>query len=235
MGTHVDTRRQAARACFEFLEHQLTGDETLTDKLCVRMIIDKAQAAHAAATRKRFDPEEVFRRRLLYGKIDEALTTWCRKRDIRADAFKVFRYEGPERGPTQHETGIGPSLPYVNRAFDRLAEGVPEVADRRSAVAKAPSQAISPAFRLQPPLPFGAAGDAVYGGTRKDLECGIYRVAMYAASGGDPSRGWRYDCGLFVFYTPERARALLGDTLFDAWPDVQARVWECGRVWVVLM
>ncbi len=231
----VDARREAARAFFEFLEGQLAADEVLSDKHCVRLLIEKAQAEHARQVRKRFDPEDTFRRRLLYSRIDDAIATWCRKREIRTDPFNVFRYEGPERGPTQHETAIGPSLAYVQRAFERLAERVPEIADCSAQVARVPTKAIAPAFRLQHPLPFGAAGEVKYGGTRADLERGIYQVAMYAASTGDPSRNWRYDCGLLVCYPVERPRAVLGDELFAVWPEVRTRVWEAGRVWVLLL
>ena len=235
MPTHVDARREAAHAFFEFLEHELTADETLTDKQCVRLIIEKAHADHAAQSRKRFDPEDVFRRKLLYARIDDVVATWCRKREIRTDPYNVFRYEGPERGPTQHETAIGPSLPFVRRAFERLAEAVPEITNYGSAVEKAPAKAIAPAFRLQHPLPFGAAGDTAYDGTRRDLERGIYQVAMYAATGGDASRSWRYDCGLFIFYSLERPRTLLGAELFDAWPEVRTRIWESGRIWAIVL
>jgi len=235
MPAHVDARREAARAFFEFLERALTADETLADKQCVRLIIEKAQAEQAAQSRKRFDPEDAFRRKLLYTKIDDALATWCRKREIRTDPYNVFRYGGAERGPTQHDTAIGPSLPFVNRAFERLANAVPEFTNCGSAVVKAPTKAIAPAFRLQHPLPFGAAGDTAYGGTRKDLERGVYQVAMYAATAGDPSRSWRYDCGLFIFYCLERPRTFLGADLFEAWPQVQTRAWESGRVWAMVL
>ena len=174
-------------------------------------------------------------------------TTWsprgASRREIRTDPYNVFRYEGRERGPTQHETAIGPSLLFVNRAFERLAEVVPEIANCGATVVKAADKAIAPAFRLQHPLPFGAAGDTTYDGTRKDLERGIYRVAMYAATGGDPSRSWRYDCGLFIFYSLQRPRALLGAELFDAWPDaarthlgIRTRVDYClmKTVWLCL-
>jgi hypothetical protein len=232
--THVDAHREAASAFFEFLERELNADEVLADKQCVRLIIEKAEAEHAARSRSRFDPESVFRHKLLYSKMDEVIAAWCRKREIRADPFKVFRYEGPERGPTQHETGIGPSLPYVRRTFERLVEAVPEIADCSDAVIRAPDKAIAPAFRLQHPLPFGAVGETRYAGTRKDLERGIYQVAMYAATSGDPSRSWRYDCGLFLLYAPQRPRAVLGEALFEAWPEVHARIWQAGRVWVIL-
>ncbi len=235
MPTFVDARREAARAFFEFLDRQLQADEVLADKQCVRRLLEKAQTEHAAQSRKRFDPENAFRDRLLYTKIDDVVTEWCRKRDIRTDAYTVFRYEGPERGPTQHETAIGPSLAYVHRAFERLAERVPELADCRAQVVKAPTKVIAPAFRLQHPLPFGAAGEVKFAGTRNDLERGIYQVAMYAASGGDPSRKWRYDCGGLVFYTMDRPRVFLGEELFERWPEVHARVWEAGRVWVILL
>ena len=235
MPTYVDARREAARSFFECLERDLRADDVLQDKHCVRLLIEKAQAEQAAGSRKRFDPEDAFRHRVLYGKIDEALAAWCRKRDLRTDPYNVFRYEGPERGPTQHETAIGPSLPNVNRAFERLAEKVPEITDCHAAVAKGPNAALAPAFRLQNPLPFGAAGETKYDATRKDLERGIYQVAMYAASSGDPSRQWRYDCGLLILYSLDRPRALLGEALFEAWPEVHARIWEAGRAWIILL
>src|SRR5512139_1346509 len=104
MPTIIDARREAARGFFHALERALATDEVLADKQCVRMIIDRAQAAHAAASRKRFDPDDAFRHRLLYAKMDDMITAWCRRHDVRADAFNVFRYGGTERGPTQHET-----------------------------------------------------------------------------------------------------------------------------------
>ena len=235
MPTYVDAHREAARAFFDFLERELTADDTLADKQCVRLIIEKAQAEQAAQSRKRFDPEDAFRRKLLYSKIDDSIATWCRKREIRTDPYNVFRYGGAERGPTQHETAIGPSLPFVRRTFERLAEAVPEITNHGGAVQKAPDKAIAPAFRLQQPLPFGAAGYTAYGGARKDLERGIYRVAMYAATGGDPSRSWRYDCGLFIFYSLERPRTLLGADLFETWPEVRTRIWESARVWAIVL
>lgn len=235
MPSFVDARREAARAFFEFLDRQLGGDEVLSDKQCVRLIVDKSQAEHAARSRKRFDVEDCFRRKLLYGRIDDAIAAWCRKREIRTDPYSVFRFAGSERGPTQHETALGPSLPNVRRAFERLAESVPELPDRGSAVVKAPTKAIAPAFRLQHPLPFGAAGEVKFGAGLDDLARGVYQVAMEAATGGDPSRSWRYDCGLFVAYGLDRPRAVLGGPLFDAWPEVHARIWESGRVWVSVL
>ena len=235
MPTYVDTRREAARAFFEFLERELHADEVLADKQCVRLIIERAQAEHAAQSRKRFDPEAVFCDRILYGKIDDAVGAWCRKRDIRTDPYNVFRYGGSERGATQHETAIGPSLPTVHRVFERLSQGVPELTDCRALVARAPTKTIAPAFRLQHPLPFGAAGDVTYAGTRKDLGRVVYQTAMFAATGGGPSRSWRYDCGLLIFYPIERVRTVVGEELFDAWPAVHARIWDAGRVWVILL
>ena len=123
----------------------------------------------------------------------------------------------------------------IHRAFDRLAEQVSVLPDCRTAVEKAGTKAIAPAFRLQHPLPFGAAGEVAYGATRGDVERGIYRVAMYAATGGDPSRSWRYDCGLLIVYSLDRARVVLGEALFEAWPDVHTQVWEAARVWVILL
>lgn len=234
MPTYVDARREAARSFFQLLERELTADETLADKQCVRLIIERSQAEHAAKSRKRFDPQDAFRRKLLYTKMDDVIAAWCRRREIRTDPYNVFRYEGPERGPTQHETAIGPSLPFVNRTFERLTEAVPEITASGAAVVKAPDKAIAPAFRLQHPLPFGAAGDITYDGTRKDLERGIYQVAMYAATGGDASRSWRYDCGLFIFFSLERPRTFLGTDLFEAWAEVQTRIWESGRVWAIV-
>lgn len=235
MPTYVDGRRQAARGFFEFLEGQLGADEVLADKQCVRLIIEKARDEHAGHSTKRFDAEATFRSKLLYGKMDDAIAAWCRRRELRADPYNVLRYEGRERGPTQHDTAIGPSLPMVHRAFDRLAERVPALPDCRAAVEKAATKAIAPAFRLQHPLPFGAAGEVKYGATRGDVERAIYLVAMYAATGGDPSRNWRYDCGVLVVYCLERPRAVLGEALFEHWPEVHAQVWEAGRVWVILL
>ena len=235
MPTYVDAHREAARGFFEFLERELRADEVLTDKQCVRLIIDKAQAEQAARTRKRFNAEDTFCLNLLYGKMDDAIAAWCRRREIRTDPYNVFRYGGTERGPTQHHTAIGPSQANIQRAFERLAAAVPELPDCSAAVAKEPTQAIAPAFRLQHPLPFGAAGEVRYDARRKDLERGIYQVAMYAATGGDPSRSWRYDCGLLICYGSQRPRALLGDALYDAWPEVHARIWQAGRTWVILL
>jgi len=235
MPTYIDAHREAARGFFLFLQGQLAADEVLADKQCVRLIIEKAQAEHAARTRKRFDAEATFRKQLLFGKMDDAIADWCRRREIRTDPYHVLRYEGPERGPTQHETAIGPSRSMIGRAFDRLAEQVPALPDCRTAVEKADTKAIAPAFRLQHPLPFGAAGEVKYGATRGDVERGIYQVAMYAATGGDPSRSWRYDCGLLIVYCLDRPRVVLGEALYETWPEVQTQVWEAGRVWVILL
>lgn len=235
MSTPLDARRESARALFESLGAALAADEVVGDRRCVRMLVDKARAEHAGRTRARFDPATVFRQRILYDRIDAALAAWCRRRDIRTDPFNVFRFEGAERGPTQHETAIGPSLPFVERAFDRLAATVPELTDSRRAVMKAPTKAIAPGFRLQHPLPFGAAGEIVYDGKRTDLDRSVYRVAMYTATTGDPSRGWRYDGGLLIFYGDDPPRQLLGDTLWNEWPAVQERIWTAGRVWTILL
>ncbi len=231
---YIDPHREAARGFFQALEKQLVVDEVIADKQCVQRLVDKAQAEQATRSRKRFDAAGYFCNRLLFPRIDDVLAGWCRRREIKADPFKVFRYEGSERGPTQHETAIGPSLPMVQRSFERLRDKVPEIPDRRAAVLKDPSKVIAPALRLQHPLPFGAAGDVTYAATRADIERGIYRVAMYAATGGDASRGWKYDCGLFVAFCDERARRVLGE-LWDTWPDIQERVWEAGRVWVIAL
>ncbi|MCK6555023.1 hypothetical protein L6Q96_10650 [Candidatus Binatia bacterium] len=235
MPTPLDARRESGRAFFEALGAGLADDEVVSDRRCVRLLIDKAQAEHAGRTRKRFDAGAVFRQRILYDRIDTAVAAWCRRREIRTEPFNVFRYEGPERGPTQHETAIGPSLPFVERTFDRLAAAVPEIVDSRRAVIKAPTRAIAPGFRLQHPLPFGAAGEIVYDGDRSELDRAVYRVAMYVATTGDPSRSWRYDCGLLIFYGAEAPRQLLGDSLWEVWPDVQARLWDAGRVWTILL
>jgi len=234
MPTYVDARREAARSFFEFLERQLHADEILSDKQCVRLIMQKAESEQAVPSRKRLASEDAFRR-LLFGKVDAVIDAWCRKREIRTEPFNVFRFGGRERGPTQHETAIGPSLPFVTRAFERLAEMVPEISNCAALEIKAPTNAIAPAFRLQHPLPFGAAGDVKYGGQRKDLERGVYRVAMYAATAGDPSRGWRYDCGLFVFYAADHPRTVLGENLFESWPEVRDRIWDAARVWVLVL
>jgi hypothetical protein len=235
MPMYVDARRHAARGFFEFLEGELKADDVLADKQCVRLIIEKAQAEHAARSRQRFDAEATFRGKLLFGKMDDAVAAWCRRREIRTDPYNVLRYEGRERGPTQHETAIGPSLATIHRAFDRLAQRVPVLPDCRTAVEKAGTTVIAPAFRLQHPLPFGAAGEVKYGATRADVERAIYLVAMYAATGGDPSRSWRYDCGLLIAYGLERPRGLLGEARFEAWPEVRAQVWDAARVWVILL
>ena len=235
MASHLNPRREAARSFFEGLEKALQADEVLSDKRCVHLIVEKAEAEQAAQSRKRFDPAAVFRFKVLYDRIDDFIASWCRRRELRADAYKVFRYEGKERGPTQHETGLGPSLPFIERAFTRIAEMVPEIADCSAAVTKKADQAIAPGLRLQQPLPFGAAGEVVYDGTRRDLERAIYLVAMDAATGGDPSRGWRYDCGLLVFYCVQSPRLVLGSELWDAWPDIRERLWTAGRIWVILL
>jgi hypothetical protein len=231
----VDVRRETARALFERLERELREDEFLADKQCVRMILDKAAAEQAARSRKRFDVQAAFRSRLVYPKMDDVIADWCRRREIRTDPYNVFRYEGKERGPTQHETAVGPSLGQIGRFLDRLAEEVPEIPDCRSKVLKAPTKAIAPAFRLQHPLPFGAAGEIFHTIDRAGLDRGVYLTAMEAATGGDPSRGWRYDCGLFICHTERPPRDILGDTLFSAWPDIRERVWHSARTWVILV
>ena len=231
----LNVKRDAARAFFEALERRLNSDEVLSDKQCVRMLLEKAESEHAAGSRKRFDLEAAFRTRLLYPKIDDVLTDWCSKREIKADPYKVFRYVGPERGPTQHETAIGPSLGTVNRMFDRLAEAAPEITDCRSKVVKSETAAIAPAMRLQYPLPFGAAGESKYAGGRKDLDRGIYQAVLDAATGGDVSRGWRYDCAFLVFYCAEPRRNLLGDELIQCWEEVRSRIWEAAHAWVIVL
>ena len=155
----VSIRRESARSLFQALEGFLIADEVLGDKQCVRMILEKAEAEQGAAGKKRFDVDRVFRQRLVFGRIDDFLDGWLRRRDIRADPFKVFRYEGTERGPMQHQTAIGPSQAHIDRMHDRLAERVPEFPDLRKAVARASSKAISPTVRLQFPLPLGDADD----------------------------------------------------------------------------
>jgi hypothetical protein len=199
------------------------------------MLLEKAEHEHAAASRKRFDRDAAFRTKLLYPKIDDVLAEWCARREIKADPYKVFRYGGTERGPTQHETAIGPSLGMVNRMFDRLAETAPEIADYRSKVVKSETAAIAPAMRLQYPLPFGAAGEARYGGPRKDLDRSIYQATLDAATGGDVSRGWRYDCAFLVFYGSGSRHDLLGGELFERWDEVRSRIWDAVHVWVILL
>jgi len=233
--SYLDPRREAARGLFESMEKQLSGDEVLSDRRCVQQILEKAASEQAKVMRKRFDAEGCFRTRLLFPRIDDVIAGWCARRNLKADPFKVFRYGGAERGPTQHQTANGPAMNMIARAFDRLAEQVPEVADCRKVIGPDATKAIAPAFRLQPPLPFGVAGEVTYGATRRDIDRGIYRAALYAATGGDASRGWRYDCALFLAYGEERIRNLLGDELWEKWPDVQERVWEAGRVWVILL
>lgn len=231
----LSVRRDAARAFFEALDRGLRGDEVLADRQCVRLLLDKARREHEAGSRKRFDSESAFRNRLLYPRIDDIVAEWCRKREIKADPYKVFRYGGTERGPTQHETAIGPSLLAINRMLDRLAEAVPEIPDCRSKVIRSPTAAVAPDMRLQAPLPFGAAGECRYGGNRQDLERAIYLTALDAATGGDVSRGWRYDCGFLVFYSTDSTHRLLGDDLAEVWDDVRRRIWESSHVWVILL
>ena len=230
----LNVRREAARAFFEALERELRADEILADRKCVAMILEKAAREHAAETRKRFDTEAAFRNKLLYPKIDEAVAGWCRRREIKADPYKVFRYVGPERGPTQHETAIGPSIATAKRLFDRLAEAAPEIADVRAKVLKAETSAVAPALRLQFPLPFGAAGECKYGGNRKDLDHAIGLVVLDVATGGDVSRGWRYDCGVLIFYGSQSPAALLGEGIED-WAELRSRIWEAAHVWVILL
>lgn len=232
---YLDPRREAARGLFEFLEKHLASDEVLSDRRCVQQILEKAASGQAKVMRKRFDAEACFRTRLLFPRIDDVVAAWCARRNLKTDPFKVFRYGGTERGPTQHETAIGPGMAMIGRAFDRLVEKVPEISDCRKQAGAEPNRAIAPAFRLQPPLPFGVAGEVTYGASRRDIDRGIYRAALYAASGGDPARGWRYDGALFLAYGKERTRDLLGVDLWERWPDVQERIWEAGRVWVILL
>jgi hypothetical protein len=231
----LNVHREAARAFFEVLERELLADEILADRKCVAMVVEKAEREHAAASRKRFDAEGVFRNKLLYPKIDEILAGWLRRREIKADPYKVFRYVGPERGPTQHETAIGPSVASANRLFDRLAETAPEIADCRARALKTPTSAIAPAMRLQFPLPFGAAGECKYLGNRKDLDRMIAQVVLDAATGGDVSRGWRYDCGFLIFYGKEARGTLLGEDTAEKWQDLRSRIWEAAHAWVILL
>jgi hypothetical protein len=235
MPATLSPRREAARSFLVALEAALAADEVLADRRCVQLLIEKAEAEHAAGSRKRFDAAAIFRTRVLYDRVDAFIATWCRKRDFRADPYKVFRYGGAERGPTQHETGLGPSLPFIDRALARLAEAVPEIADGRRGVAKRPDQTISPGLRFQPPLPFGAAGEVIYRGDRTDLVRGIFLVATYVATGGDPSRGWRYDAGVLIVYGADTPRCVLGPELWEAWPDLRERVWTAARVWPILL
>jgi hypothetical protein len=230
----LNIRREQARAFFETLERELRSDEILSDRKCVGMIIDKAKREHAAESRKRFDPDAVFRNKLLFPKIDEVVAGWCRRREIKTDPYKVFRYVGPERGPTQHEMAIGPSVATANRLFDRLAEAAPEIGDCRAKVLKVPTSVVAPALRLQFPLPFGVAGESKYAGSRKDLDRAIAQVTLDVATGGDVSRGWRYDCGLLIFYGADSPAVLLGADLAANWEDLRSRIWDAAHVWVIL-
>jgi hypothetical protein len=232
MSTHPDAKRETARACFVSMESQLANDEVLADKQCVSLIVDRA-VSEARTARKRATAGPAFRR-LLYDKLDEALALWCRKREIRADPFMCFRYGGEDRGPTQHESALGLAKPAIERTFARLREAAPELPDE-SRVFRSPTKAPSPDFRLQPPLPFGAVGEVVYGGSGADFARAVYRVAMYTATGGDVSRGWRYDCGLLIFYATERLRSALGEDLWETLPEVRGRVWEAARVWIAAL
>lgn len=231
----VEVRRDTGRAFFQSLEKFLRADEFLSDKKSVALRIQKAAEEQSTGNRKRFDPDHAFRHKILYDRLDEFIADWCRRRDIKADPLKVFRYEGPERGPTQHEIAIGPSMAFVNRAFDRLVEAVPEIPDQRSAVAKAPTKAIAPAFRLQFPLPFGACGEVRYGGGHRELFKDIFNATQLAATRGDVSRGWTYDCGVLIFYGTERPRTTLGDELWENWPEIQMRIWQSARLWVMVL
>lgn len=233
--TYLDPKRDAARAFFDTLEREIRNDETLGDKMCVKLILDKARDEQAARTKKRFDLEGGFRMRLLFNKIDDVLASWCRHREIKTDPLRVFRYEGSERGPTQHEIALGLSRGPIERVFERLRSDVPEISDHGQAVFKSPTRAIAPAFRFQFPLPFGAVGEAKYGGNRTDLDRLIYTVAMYAATGGDTARGWRYDAALLIFYTSERLKSIFDDAFIDAWPGIQERLWEAARTRVILV
>src|SRR5262245_17480613 len=123
---HIDPKREAARGLFDTLESELATDETLSDKKCVRLILEKAKDEQAQRTKKRFDNEGSFRQRLLYGKIDDVLSAWCRRRELHTDPYRVFRYEGEERGPTQHEVALGLSRPAIERVFERLRSEVPQ-------------------------------------------------------------------------------------------------------------
>lgn len=229
----VEVRRDTGRGFFQALERALRADEFLQDRQCIRLLIEKAADEQRTQSRKRSDPEAAFRR-LVYTKLDDFVGEWCRKREIRADPLKVFRYEGAERGPTQHETAIGPSMPYITRAFERLSEALPEIPDCRKAVLKAPTKTISPAFRLQHPLPFGACGEVKYNGDRNDLDRAVYLTAMHVATRGDVSRGWSYDCGCLIFYGAARPRDLLAER-WEAWTDIQERIWQAGRLWPIVL
>jgi len=230
----ISIKRESARSLFQALEDLLRKDDVLADKNCVRMILEKDEATPRPG-KKRFDVDKVFCERILYDRIDEFLFGWLRRRDIKADPFKVFRYEGPERGPVQHQTAVGPSLGYIDLMHDRLVERVPEFPDCRKAVKRAANKAIAPTFRLQFPLPFGAAGEVKYGADLKALQHAVYESALFAGTGGDSSRGWSYDAALLIVYAAGRPRDLLGSELWEAWPDVRERIWDAARVWVILL
>lgn len=229
----VSIKRESARHLFQALEEFLRKDELLGDKQCVRMILDK-EKADPTGSRKRFDIDKSFRQRLLFDRVDEFLDGWLRRRELRADPFRVFRYEGTERGPVQHQTAVGPSLGYIDLMHDRLAERVPEIPDCRKAVRRTAGKAITPDFRFQFPLPFGAAGKTKFAPDLAEFQKAIYETALFAATGGDSARGWTYDAGLLIAYADGRPRDLLGD-LWDAWPEVRERIWDAARVWVILL
>lgn len=229
----ISIKRETARSFFQGLEEFLRRDEILADRQCVRMILEKEAASTTG--RKRFDADKVFCQRLLFDRVDEYIDAWLRRRDLRADPFKVFRYEGAERGPVQHQTAVGPSLGYIDLVHDRLAERVPEIPDCRKAVKRTATKAIAPTFRLQFPMPFGAAGHVACGVDLKGLQRAIYETALFVATGGDSARGWTYDAGLLVAYGAEAPRVLLGTDLHAGWSDVRDRIWDAGRVWVILL
>ena len=230
MPTVGDTKRDAARRLFDQVEAALRQDETLQDKDTLGRMIDKAEEGHRSRSRKRFDAQDHVRQRFIYPVVDSVLDTWCRKQGLRADPFNCFKYKGKERGPTQHETAIGPSENTVRHYFERIADASPLLGGEGAAVLKATTQAPAPDFRFQAPLPFGAAGDCVYSAEPGDLVRALHRTAMYVAVGGDLARGWRYDCGLVLFCASSRVHRALGEDLFDAWPDVCDSLWRSTRV-----
>ena len=208
----------------------------LADKQCVRLIIEKAHAEQAAHSRKRFDAEATFRSKLLYGKMDDAIAAWCRRREIAHRPVQCLALRRPgartDAARDRNRAVAADGAPGLRSP----GGAVPALPDCRTAVEKVGHQ--GDRTGVPPPTP-----TAVWRGRRgastappaDDVERGIYQVAMYAATGGDPSRSWRYDCGLLIVYGLERPRAVLGEALFDAWPEVHAQVWDAARVWVILL
>ena len=136
MPTYSDAKRDAARRLFEQIERALGADATLGEKDEMRLMVRKAEEDHHSRSRKRFDADEFVRQRLIYPVIDDVVARWCRTHDLRADPFNCFKYKGAERGPTQHQTGIGPSERTVRHYFERIDEAAPILGGRGAEVLK---------------------------------------------------------------------------------------------------